>query len=485
MKILMVTPFPPVRDGIASYAVQTVVALRAEGHEVTVLSPGPSAAHQHLNLVGPRGAAALAKRVRGYDKVIIQFHPDFFYPVDASNSERAAISAALAVAFRAAASVEVRLHEIDYRTGSGFGPAAIAARLMWAQVDRIVVHTEGERNDFIAAFKVKPERIEITEHGGDFQKYTSADRATARRSLRIPAAATVFLSIGFIQPHKGFDRSVKAFARAAGGDHNGRLYVVGSVRVDEPGYLAYLSELAEEISLTPGVELRQGYVSDELFDRWIVAADCVVLPYRAIWSSGIIERAKLYGTSVIATNVGGLKAQAESSALVVVVEDDDELAEAVAARLAGATGVVSTAGDVTAGAVVNDEWPTPGENLRERLQIEIIERAAARRGRPLGAVDASSAHRRTAGAVGGGAGDARTAVARVTPVPMFALPSTAGRGARAYLKKIVRKLDAWEVREIAHHMNLQKIGTDKMIGVLTDQVATLQAELRELEERDG
>ncbi|HEY6591795.1 MAG TPA: hypothetical protein VI751_12315, partial [Actinomycetota bacterium] len=73
MRILMVSPYPPIRDGIAAYAVQSVAALRREGHEVEVLSPGPSAAHHHLDLHGPRGPLVLARRVRGYDKVIIQF----------------------------------------------------------------------------------------------------------------------------------------------------------------------------------------------------------------------------------------------------------------------------------------------------------------------------------------------------------------------------------------------------------------------------
>jgi hypothetical protein len=41
MRILMVSPYPPIRDGIAAYAVQTVAALRREGHEVEVPPPGP------------------------------------------------------------------------------------------------------------------------------------------------------------------------------------------------------------------------------------------------------------------------------------------------------------------------------------------------------------------------------------------------------------------------------------------------------------
>jgi hypothetical protein len=98
MRILMVSPYPPLRDGIAAYAVQAVAALRGQGHDVEVLSPGPSAAHHDLDLQGPRGPLALARRVRGYDKVIIQFHPDMFYPVPSTPLRHASVSLALLAA---------------------------------------------------------------------------------------------------------------------------------------------------------------------------------------------------------------------------------------------------------------------------------------------------------------------------------------------------------------------------------------------------
>lgn len=45
-------------------------------------------------------------------------------------------------------------------------------------------------------------------------------------------------------------------------------------------------ELRALVAATPGAMLREGYLSDETFDVWLVAADLVVLPYRHIWSSG-------------------------------------------------------------------------------------------------------------------------------------------------------------------------------------------------------
>ncbi|HJV09637.1 MAG TPA: glycosyltransferase family 4 protein, partial [Acidimicrobiales bacterium] len=325
MRVLMVTPYPPLRDGIAAYAVQSVARLRAEGVDVEVLSPDPSAAHQHLDLRGARGPLALAKRVRNYDKVIVQFHPDMFFPVPCDAWRFVAVSAGLEAVFRAARDLEVRVHEADYQSGRGDGVAARAARRMWAAAPHIVVHSEAERRAFCEGFGLAPERVAVVDHGADFVRYTTADRAEARTSLGVPDDEFMFLSIGFIQPHKGFDRAVRAFAGLGG--QGCRLDVVGSVRVEERPYLDYHDELAALAAATPGATLHTRWLSDEEFDRWLVASDVVVLPYRTIWSSSVLERAALFGRPVIVTAVGGLAGQ--SAGRAVVVEDDEALRAAL------------------------------------------------------------------------------------------------------------------------------------------------------------
>lgn len=320
----MVTPYPPIRDGIGAYAVQWVARLRAEGHEVEVLSPGPSAAHHHLDLQGWRGPLALLRRVRSYDKVIIQFHPDVFYPQPFDKWTWAAVSAGLTVVFRAARDLEVRVHETDYAAGRGEGVLARAARAMWAAAPHVSVHTEAERHVFSDAFDVPIDRIQVVDHGAYFVRSTSLDRGAARQGLGIPPGQFMFLSIGFIQPHKGFDRSIRGFAGL--GPRGCRLDVVGSLRLEDPPTIAHREELEALAAHTPGATLHVGYVSDEEFDRWIVASDVVVLPYRWISSSGVLERAALYNRPTIVTS-GALEAQAGSSA--VVVADDAELARAM------------------------------------------------------------------------------------------------------------------------------------------------------------
>jgi glycosyltransferase involved in cell wall biosynthesis len=438
VKVLMVSPYPPARDGIAAYAVQAVASLRAAGHDVEVLSPGPSAAHHHLDLAGTRGALALARRARNYHRVVIQFHPDVFFPVPCSAGERTAIAAALTVAFRAARDLEVRVHEMDYSLGRGSSLSALALRTMWRAVPRVVVHTEAERSSFHSAFGVPLSHIARADHGADFVPHTTVDRAAARESLGIGPDEVTFLSIGFIQPHKGFDRAIRAFAANGLGHRGCRLDVVGSVRLEESDFLAHLADLERLADTTPGVRLHTSYVNDEVFDRWIVASDVLVLPYRHIWSSGVLERAALYDRPVIITRVGGLEAQADGRARATVVDSDADLADAMRIVADEALG--------TGGGGPDQPWPfEPIDVDRDAVMAEVRARAAATRG---GIAVATSS---SVGAARRASQHASVPVRRVgaltIPAPVSARPGA------SLLKSIVRRLTAWEVDPIVHQVN--------------------------------
>ena len=440
MRILMVTAYAPLRDGIANYALQQVGALRAEGHDVEVLSPGPSAAHHHLDFSGLRGIGALAKRVRGYDKVIIQFHPDLFYPHPTTPDRHAAVSLSLLAMAKATRNLEIVVHEIDYRLGRRKGVDAFAARAFWRQVDTIMLHTDAERNDFIASFGVSPDRIKVIAHGASFVKRTRADRATARRTLGIDPDAFVFLAIGFIQPHKGFDRAVRAFEGLA--EHGCELYVVGSVRLDDPGFASYLGELEGLVDGTPGTFLRTGFVSDELFDRWIVASDVVVLPYRQIWSSSVLERAMLYERQVLVTAVGALADQVGDRPLVTLVDGDAGLK----------AGMRMLIGQDSIAEVEASAWLTAdsadGEPLRQRIQEELVARAQVRRGGRAAVGSRTDDAERDAVL----SASRRSAALRRLP-PLAPPPAVSGRRGASVVKRLVRRATAWEIDPVIHQVN--------------------------------
>lgn len=443
-RILMVTPYPPIRDGIGTYAAQEVKRLLLEGHQVEVLSPQPSAAHHHLVLRGPRGPLALAKRVAAYDRVVVQYHPDVFYPHPVGPATRLAITAGLLACCLRAGNVELRIHEFKVEWG-GSGAHAALLRRLWLAARRVEVHTETEREQFCAAYDLPPERVHVVDHGAHFEAHAAgADRDAVRADLGIAPGEHCFLCIGFLQPHKGFDRAVRAFARLDVEPGQARLDVVGGLRVEEPEYLGYVEDLRDLVAATLGAHLHDGFVSDRRFDEWILAADTVVLPYRAIWSSGVLERARLYGTPVIASRVGGLAAQGDG--LATFVDDDDQLASAMADALA--RGRAGAAGGVVAGEAgeAGDQparaWEpivAPGEVPdRETVQAELRRRSGLR-----AAVAPWSAAPAAAGA-------ARRAVR----LPRLALPQpVSARPVGAAAKRLVQKLTYWQLAPIVHHVN--------------------------------
>ena len=432
MRQLMVTPYPPYRDGIANYAVQEVAALRRAGHDVEVLSPLPSAAHHHLPLPSRKGIFELAERAGDYDRVIVQFHPDLFFEQWWGPAQRQAVWAGFAL-LASRTELELRLHEIDYRSSRLRGALR---RFALRHASSVVGPTEIERRRCIDELGLPAANVHLIEHGSSFTARTSMSRADARDELGIPGDVPVFVSIGFIQPHKGFDRAVRAFGRLDGGD--ARLYVVGDARLDEPAWLQYVDELEALIARTPGAELRRGYVSDEHFDLWITAADRVVLPYRHIWSSSVGERAALIGTPAIVTDVGGLGQQAGEGA--VVVADDDELARAMA--------------------------DAAGAELRPAVRDELLGRDELQ-ARIAGAVLPAPPVPRAAIA------DRALAVRRLSTTPRAEARSANPVNAR--LKRVVQRLVRWMVDPVAEHLDLT-------VRAVSADVESLDQRLRALED---
>jgi glycosyltransferase involved in cell wall biosynthesis len=123
---------------------------------------------------------------------------------------------------------------------------------------------------------------------------------------------------------------VLAFDGLAATD-SARLYLVGSVLEAHPEGAVHRDDLRRLADGRAGVELREGYVSDEDFDVWLQAADTLLLPYRTIASSGVVARARVLGTPVVVTDVGALPEQAGPDG--IVVRDDAELRAAMVARV--------------------------------------------------------------------------------------------------------------------------------------------------------
>ncbi len=451
-RILVVAPYPPRRDGIGSYAVEEVATLRREGHHVEVCSPAPSAAHHHRPLVGLRGALHLRRLAGRFDRLIVHFHPDLFYPHPVTAAGQATIEAALAGAFGSGPAVELRIHETHPRWAASRQPVTSVTRAMLAATDHITVHSPGSRALLLERFGLPAGKVEVIGHGSHFVPRTPADHDRARASLPLAAGAHQFLCIGFLQDHKGFDRAVRAYAAAGLGPAAAELHVVGSRRLDDPRTVHHVDELRRLCGETPGAHLHEGYLSDEAFDRWIVAADTLLLPYREIWSSSVAERAALFARPVIATRVGGLGDQLAGTAGAVLVDDDAGLAEAMA----------TAAGSAARAPARPSTWPVEGGVERDALQSEVVRRAAVARGGPVVG---------GGGAGGSGGGELVSPSAPLRRLrPLQPPEPVSARPGVGTLKRLIRRLVGWEVGPVAEQLNRLHRATIEAVDTTTESM---------------
>lgn len=336
MRVLMLSPFPPMRGGIAVYAGQMVEQLRDEGQDVTVVSPEPSDADLVLDIKARGSGLKLARLARRFDRLIVQFQPEMLADPDTPRRVRARSLLRLGAGLWRAPSAELYVHEVDY----GAGPLRPIWRafvgLVFRAADGFTVHSEREREDLSRAFRIDQARIRILAQGEYMQRRTLVGQAAARQALGLPPDGVVLLAIGFLHPRKGFDRAVTSFGQL--GPNSARLYVVGSLWREDNASRAHLEELRGLADRTPGVELHEGYVSDEGFDRWIVAADALVLPYRVGWSSNVMDRGLLYGRPVIMSRTGGMSDQGAARTDVILVDDDTDLVDALRRVIGGVLG---------------------------------------------------------------------------------------------------------------------------------------------------
>lgn len=316
MKYLMVSSYLPMNCGIAKYAFQMAKKLREEGHIVNILSPLEGNGDFITNIKGGFNLLKILKYGVFYDKIIFQYHESFFYKEKLRHKIPTHISF-LVLFLLLRKKIEIIIHEITYRLPK---IDKFFEKTKWRFCPKLIFHTKRELQRFEEYyFKLSVNRFKLYEHKYHFYKFTNLSKEKAREKLGIKDGLVVFLCIGFIQPHKGFDRAIKAFKEIE--NEHMLLYVVGSLRLEY--YRDYVEKLKKMAEGSKNIKIIEKYLTDEEFDMWIVASDCIIVPYKNIWSSGVIGRAKLYNKPVIASNVGGIVEQLDRND--IVFQNNEEL----------------------------------------------------------------------------------------------------------------------------------------------------------------
>jgi hypothetical protein len=347
VRVAILSSFPPEVCGIADYAQQQAERLSDEGVEVDAIPVAVLRAGGWRG--GRRGSVrAVARRFAEADRAVIHYQIGLFKDETRAKYRWKVLApqwALLRLLWRYGDKTEFVLHESYFQAVRSWVwlPFQFAlAFLLYNLPATVVVHTEHERRLVRRRFL---RRTEVRPHHADFAPRAAPDRAAARRLLGLDSAQQVFLCIGFFTAAKGFAPFAERFAAAVRKGLLGRdahLHVVTSVRLEsDVGGQASLDALRKRWERDGQVHVVDSYVSGDDFDTWLAAADVVVLPYLATYSSGVAARARLMGRTILAAKVGGLPEQLGSEDLAYGSDEDLDAAFVRLSAAAPATPAVS------------------------------------------------------------------------------------------------------------------------------------------------
>jgi glycosyltransferase involved in cell wall biosynthesis len=172
-------------------------------------------------------------------------------------------------------------------------------------------------------------RTHCLPNGVDVQRFQPLEPG-ARRLLRrtwpdLPPEALLALYVGRLEPVKGVDVLLRAWARLVGRE-TGRIPVLALV--GDGSQREHLARLSRELGIDRSVRF-VGF-SDQISD-WLNSADLFVLPSRSEGLSNALLEAMACGLPTVATTVGGAPEAVEHgvNGLLVPADDDAALADAL------------------------------------------------------------------------------------------------------------------------------------------------------------
>lgn len=202
---------------------------------------------------------------------------------------------------------------------------------IYSRVDALIVHTQESQQAMLARYPaIQPERMHVVPllASKNYAIPTDASRDTARRLLRLPTDAPIFLFFGSVKDYKGLDILARAWQQVQARYSDAILLIAG--RPDGPEQLRQLDNLTRQ----SGVRIHAAFVPYNIVWQYHYAADVIVFPYRSIYQSGALITSLSFGRAVIVTNVGGLPEGVDGNGWIVPPEDPDSLAHAMGEAIA-------------------------------------------------------------------------------------------------------------------------------------------------------
>lgn len=208
-------------------------------------------------------------------------------------------------------------------------------RRIYRLFDRVFVHYDRNRAEFISSFGIPERKVGVIVHGNEeiFRDLRNAtvDAAALRRRHGM-GDEPVVLFFGTLSRYKGTDVLLRAFPSIRV-KTNARLVLAGFPFHDFS--VAEHQELARTLGISDAVTWVPEYIDSGEIAAWMELASVIVFPYREIYQSGALHVPQTFGVPIVASAVGAMQDVITDgeSGLLVPPENVDALAAAVTTLL--------------------------------------------------------------------------------------------------------------------------------------------------------
>jgi glycosyltransferase involved in cell wall biosynthesis len=170
------------------------------------------------------------------------------------------------------------------------------------------VHTALAKRELLADFGIQESQITAIPFGlNDTIPKTELTSRDARVQLGIDEVDRVVLFFGQIAPYKGLEYLIEALSAEQLAGRRLHVVIAGKVKRGFESYWETVREAVAKVPATHRVTAHVRFIPDGEVERYFKAADLVVLPYTAIFQSGVPFLAFSFGLPVVATDVGSLR----------------------------------------------------------------------------------------------------------------------------------------------------------------------------------
>lgn len=137
----------------------------------------------------------------------------------------------------------------------------------------------------------------------DMFAYQKITKEEARKRLGLPTDVPILLFFGIVREYKGLRDLLAAIPEIR--ERLGRvmLLIAGEFWDDKQHYL----EIIDRLGIRDSVVIEDRYIPNEEIGLYFSAADALIVPYRQLTGSGVVQMARGFGTPIILASTFGFR----------------------------------------------------------------------------------------------------------------------------------------------------------------------------------